>query len=78
MNIKPEDIHYEYDSRGYMMYYKGFAIGGAGIDKYAQGCRSHVKLFKECAVQTKRNILSGYIDKYMLDKIKEIEEKGEA
>lgn len=75
--IRAEDIHYEYDTRGYMMYYKNKPIGGAGIDKYAKGCRSNLKLFRDCAEETKRKILAGYIDNYMRDRIREIDKEME-
>lgn len=75
MNINPKDIHYEYDSRGYMMYYKGKPIGGAGISKTAKGCRANVKLFKEQAELEKYRILRGYISTYMFENIVKIDEE---
>ena len=71
--ILESDIHYEYDTRGYMLYYKGQAIGGAGIDKHAKGSRANLKLFRDCAESTKRSILSGRIDSYMRKRIEEID-----
>ena len=74
MNINPKDIHYSYDTRGYMMYYKDKPIGGAGISKEAKGCRANLKLFKEQAEIEKRRIVSGFEHRY--DKvIQEIEEE---
>lgn len=75
--IRKEDIHYEYDTRGYMIYYKNKPICGAGIDKYAKGCRDNLKLFRDCAEATKRQILAGYIDGYMKDRIREIDKEME-
>ena len=75
--INPDDIHYEYDSRGYMMFYKGNPIGGAGIGKEAKGCRSNVELFHECAKRTKERICAGYIDRYMLEVIERIDSENE-
>ena len=56
---RAEDISYTYNTRGYMMYYKGQPIGGAGIDKTARGCRSNLKLFKHSADVTKRDLVAG-------------------
>ena len=69
LNIDPKDLHYEYDSRGYMLYYKDKPIGGAGISKSTKGHRSNIKLNRDCAEATKQGILHGRIDKYMLDAI---------
>ena len=69
------DITYSYDTRGYMMYYKGNPIGGAGIAKSAKGCRANLKLFREQAAATKRELLLGRGSKYMLDEIAEIDRK---
>lgn len=75
--IKESDIHYEYNSFGYMMFYKGKPIGGAGVSKSCyskkRASRSNTKLFRDYAEATKRQILNGHIDKYMLDEIKKIE-----
>ena len=59
-NIDPKDIHYEYSTRGYMLYYKDKPIGGAGIASSAKGCRSNLKLFKDLAEKAKRDVLNGY------------------
>lgn len=75
MQINPTDIHYSYDSRGYMMYYKGKPIGGAGISKTAKGCRANVKFFKEQAEIEKSRVLKGFISSYMLENIKKIDEE---
>lgn len=77
--ISASDIHYEYNTRGYMMYYKGKPIGGAGIGKEAKGCRANLKLFRDYAESTKRSILNGHIDAYMRDAIEKIdaEERNE-
>ena len=72
--MNANDIHYTYNTRGYMMYYKDQPIGGAGIDKYAKGCRSNLSLFKEAAAATKRDLLAGRGSKYMMDCIREIEQ----
>lgn len=73
--ITETDITYSYDTRGYMMYYKGEPIGGAGILKSAKGCRANLKLFREQAAATKRELLSGRGSKYMLDEIAKIDKK---
>lgn len=74
---RAEDIHYTYSTRGYMMYYKDQPIGGAGIDKYAKGCRSNLKLFKESAEATKRGLVAGRGDTYMKACIMEIDRAEE-
>ena len=71
--IEAKDIHYEYNTRGYMMYYKGKPIGGAGIGNGAKGCRSNLKLFRDYAESTKRSIVSGHIDVYMREQIEKID-----
>ena len=71
--IEAKDIHYEYNTRGYMMYYKGKPIGGAGIGKEAKGCRANLKLFRDYAESTKRSIVSGHIDAYMREQIDKID-----
>lgn len=75
MHINPKDIHYSYDSRGYMMYYKDKPIGGAGISKTAKGCRANVKMFKEQAEYEKNRIIRGVISSYMLENIRKIDEE---
>lgn len=75
--IDTDEIHYEYNTRGYMMYYKGIPIGGAGIDRNAKGSSANLKLFRECADRTKRQMCAGYIDKYMWDEICRID-RGES
>lgn len=67
--IDVNDIHYEYNTRGYMLYYKDLPIGGAGVDRHAKVSRSNLKLFRDCADRTKRQICAGYIDNYMWDQI---------
>lgn len=74
MFINPNDIHYSYDTRGYMMYYKDKPIGGAGISKNAKGCRANLKLFKEQADCEKRRIISGVATRYNKE-IQKIEEE---
>ena len=68
------DISYSYNTKGYMFYYKGKPIGGAGIDKNAKGCQSNLKLFKEQAELDKRAILNGYAKRY-LDAIADIDKE---
>ena len=75
--MKPEDIGYRYDTKGYMMYYKGKPIGGAGIGKFAKGCRSNLKLFRECAERDRQGLLAGCGSKMYLDNIKKIDDEGE-
>lgn len=67
MNIDPKDLHYEYDTRGYMLFYKGKPIGGAGISKEAKGCRANLRLFRDCAEVDKRNILLGTETRYLTE-----------
>lgn len=74
--MKDTDISYSYNTRGYMMYYKGKPIGGAGISKTAKGCRSNLKLFKDAAEATKRQLLRGTGDSYMKAQIKAIDERS--
>lgn len=72
MNIDPKDLHYEYNSRGYMLYYKDCPIGGAGISKSARSCKGNLKLFEQAAKAEKQAILHGRGQKYMLDEIEKI------
>lgn len=72
--INANDISYSYNTKGYMFYYKGKPIGGAGIDKNAKGCQSNLKLFKEQAELDKRAILNGYAKRY-LDAIADIDKE---
>ena len=65
-------IHYEYNKRGYMLYYKGKSIGGAGIEKSAKGCRSNLKLFREQAERDIQSIINGYNKRY-INEINKIE-----
>ena len=72
MKIDEKDISYSYNSRGYMMYYKGQPIGGAGIAASARGHRSNLKLFRDHAEVTKRSIMRGG-ETYMQEQIKKID-----
>jgi hypothetical protein len=72
--VNANDISYSYNTKGYMFYYKGKPIGGAGIDKNAKGCQSNLKLFKEQAELDKRAILNGYAKRY-LDAIADIDKE---
>lgn len=76
--MNESDISYSYDTRGYMMYYKGQPIGGAGILKSAKGCRSNLKLFREQAAAEKRNLLAGRGSPLMMKYIREIDGVGGA
>ena len=71
--LSEADIHYSYNARGYMMYYKGQPIGGAGIDKSAKGSSSNLKLFRQNAEATKRTLLAGGGDAYMKAAIQAID-----
>ena len=62
---RAEDITYTYDTRGYMMYYKGQPIGGAGIDRTARAHRSNLSIFKRSAEATKRELVAGLGGEYM-------------
>lgn len=73
MKINPKDISYEYSTIGYMMFYKGKPIGGAGIDKNEKGCVSNLKLFKREAELTRLRLCQGYGDQFMYEQIKKIE-----
>lgn len=72
--VNANDISYSYNTKGYMFYYKGKPIGGAGIDKNTKGCQSNLKLFKEQAELDKRAILNGYAKRY-LDAIADIDKE---
>lgn len=76
MTINSEDISYAYDTRGYMMFYKGKPIGGAGISKYAKSHRGNLKLFRDAAEATKNQILRGCIDEFMRNEIIKIEKEN--
>ena len=58
-----------------MMYYKDKPIVGACINKKAKGCIANVKLFKEQAELEKNRILNGFINSYMLENIRKIDEE---
>lgn len=78
MQIAPCDITFTYNTKGYMLYYKGHCIGGAGIDKHAKGCRSNLKLFRECAEQDKRKIVTGHGSRYYLYEIEKYQKQEAA
>lgn len=59
-NIDPKDVHYEYNTHEYMLYYKDKPIGGSGIRKSARSCRSNLTLFKDLAEKAKRDVINGY------------------
>ena len=65
--IRPDDIRYSYNRRGYMLFYKGKPIGGAGLSIGEKGCRANLKLFQHCAEVDKRQILSGYATRYIVE-----------
>ena len=69
------DISYSYDTRGYMMMYKGKPIGGAGISREAKASRANLKLFRQSADATKREILSGRISEPMKRAIAKIDDE---
>ena len=76
---RAEDISYSYDTRGYMMYYKGQPIGGGGIANDAKGCRSNLSLFRHYGEVTKKELVRGGGSQYMKDCILKIDqaERGE-
>lgn len=75
---KAEDITYTCNNRGYMMYYKGQPIGGAGIDKRAaRNCKKNTLLFQKSAEATKRQLVAGCGGKYMMDLIRAIDNARE-
>lgn len=80
--MKPEDITYRCNVKGYMMYYKGKPIGGAGVfeDCYKKKRypRSNVKLFRESAERDKAELLAGRGSKMYRDYIQKIDEEEEA
>ncbi len=71
--MNPKDLNYEYNTKGYMLYYKDHPIGGAGIDKHAKGCRANLKLFRDLAELEKNKLLSGRGEKRYLDEIRKID-----
>lgn len=71
--ISETDVYYTYNTRGYMLYYKNQPIGGAGISKYAKGCRSNLSLFKELGEATKRDLLNGRANNFMWEAINAID-----
>lgn len=71
--INPNDIHYEYNVQGYMVYYKDKPIYGAGIDKIDKRRRSNLKLFREEAELVKRQIVNGFMGQDTKDRIKIID-----
>ena len=75
--IKDEELRYEYNTRGYMLYYRDKPIGGAGVSKTSRGCKGNLKLNKDTGELVKRNILNGRIDKFMLDVILKIQAEQE-
>ena len=74
--MNEKDISYTYDTRGYMMFYKGKPIGGAGISKNAKSHRGNLKLFRDAAEATKNQILRGCIDEFMRNEIIKIEKEN--
>lgn len=77
MTVAASDLHYEYNTRGYMLYYKGKPIGGAGIGPEAKGCGANLKLFRECADREKKNIIDGYGERRYYDAMRKIDEEAE-
>jgi len=75
MNFDPNELHYEYNTKGYMLFYKGKAIGGAGIDRHAKGCRSNLTLFRDMAEQDKNAILAGRGQNRYLYEMSKIDEQ---
>ncbi len=73
-NIKESDLSFTYDGSGYMMEYKGIAIGGGATAK-KKGKKDKVSLsfFRHLGEITKRDILSGKCSKMMRENIKAIE-----
>lgn len=71
--INPNDVHYEYSIRGYMVYYKNKPIYSAWIDKSAKGCISNLKLFREQAELAKRQIINGFVDQHTRERIETID-----
>ncbi len=72
--INPNAITYTYGQQGYMLYYKGFPIGGAGTNN-EKAHYSNRKLYQEQAEIEKQRLLNGLGNKFMLDAIREIDSK---
>ena len=72
--ISPNAITYTCTRKGYMLYYKGISIGGAGTDN-EKARWSNVQLYKEQAEIEKQRLLNGIGIKDMLDAIREINSK---
>lgn len=75
---KPDELHYEYNTKHYMLYYRGKPIGGIGYR--VRGSKANLKLFKECAERDKQAILAGHGSKRYLieiDKIDAASKEGE-
>lgn len=82
MALSREDLTYKADGSGYMIFYKGKAIGGAGILKSAK-LTPHIaslnaKMFGEDAERDICQILSDneYLATRYTEKIKEIESEA--
>ena len=78
MKYKRDDFSYTYNSRGYMVQYKGKNIGGAGISKNAkspvgQAATIQKMIYKVCAEAAINAVIKGCGSKHMLDSIHEIE-----
>ena len=73
--INPNAITYTCTRQGYMLYYKGIAIGGAGTDTEKTPRWTNVKLYKEQAEIEKQRLLGGIGRPSMYDAIREIDNK---
>jgi len=76
--INPEDITYDSDSTGYMMYYKGKPIGGAGSlpsdkKKHWRNVSKDVSMYGGMAETMRQNILNDNMGRGMREAIEEID-----
>lgn len=75
-NIRPEDITFEHAYDGFMMLYKGKAIGGEGSMSSPRTKKS-ILMYRHRAEEVKSNILAGrHIAPLMLERINIINAGG--
>lgn len=74
MGLNPADVTFTYGHHGYTIVYKGIPIGGAGLLNNNQKKKSNLKLFRQQAETTRRNILDNKMRSDMRLKIKNINE----
>ena len=76
MKIESKDITFNYDRYGYMLFYKGLPIGGAGAKgkpkMHWQHARQNVADNHNYAESAKQGLLNGNGHPHMIDNIKKI------